>query len=55
MKKNYVTPAIEHVEFSYDDQVVVASSGIDPKLQYPIGQSELCDHYGTGGCTRETL
>lgn len=27
MKKNYVTPSVELVEFSYNDQVVVASDG----------------------------
>ena len=53
MKKSYVTPAIELVEFNYSDQII-AKSGIDPKSQYPIGESNFCDHYGTSGCTSNT-
>ena len=53
MKKSYVTPAIELVEFNYSDQII-AKSGIEPKLQYPVSGSNLCDHYGTSGCTQDT-
>lgn len=53
MKKSYVTPAIELVEFNYSDQII-ATSGGEQKPQYPIGESNLCDHYGTSGCTQNT-
>lgn len=53
MKKSYVTPAIELVEFNYSDQII-ATSSIEPKFQYPVAESNLCDHYGTSGCTQNT-
>ena len=53
MKKSYVTPAIELVEFNYSDQII-AKSGVEPKWQYPVSGSDFCDHYGTSGCTQDT-
>ena len=47
MKKNYVTPNIELVEFNFEDQVVVASSGEGTK--YNAGGSD-CNHM-VRGCT----
>ena len=44
MKKTYVTPAVEPVEFNYNDQVVVASG------QY---KGELYSQIQGGTCTSQ--
>lgn len=49
MKKSYVTPSIELVEFNYSDQVVVASVIPGPGRQNSYTTDNIC-HWQAESC-----
>lgn len=51
MKKSYVTPSIELVEFNYSDQVVVASVTPGPGYQNSYTADNIC-HWVVEGCNQ---